>query len=165
MAFPEMHKLVDGLIDKLFSSDNARLAGWIDNLVKKNQQAKSIPGNTFLYDGKQYRLSTLVGLVKENPTLHPSVLPAMSEYVTDEKIVDDEKSFVRQAIVRVLEPCETLQDIRDALPDCLVACIDGLMQLPRTRPEAFTIANDARATRQFMKMLPDIQSYAATRLI
>lgn len=165
MAFANMHKLVDHLIDKLFSSDNARLAGWIDTLIKRNQEARSISHNTFLYDGKQYRLSSLVGLVTDNPTLHPTVLGAMHEYLSDEKIVSSEKSFVRQAIVRVIEPCESQQDIRDALPDCLVACIPELMQLSRTRPEAYTIAHDARATRQFSKMLPDIQSYAATRLI
>lgn len=165
MAFANMHKLVDALIDKLFSSDNARLAGWIDTLVKRNQEAKSIVDNTFLHAGKQYRMSTLVGFVPINPTLHPTLLGYMTDYMSDEKIVDDEKSFVRQAIVRVIEPCETQQDIRDALPDCLVACIPDLMQLSRIRPEAYTIAHDARAIRQFNKMLPDIQSYAATRLI
>lgn len=165
MSFPNMHRLVDGLIEKLFSSDNARLAGWIDQLVKRNQEAKTISDNTFLHDGKQYRMSTLVGFVPNNPTLHPSLLAHMGEYLSDAKIVEGEKSFVRQAIVRVLEPCESQQDIRDALPDCLAACIAEVMHLPRTRPQAYTIANDARATRQFNKMLPDIQSYAATRLI
>lgn len=165
MAMKDMHKLIDLMIERLFASDKRRLEAWADRIVKMNQEAQKCPDNAFIYSGLFFRLSTVCGPIPRRAALHPSLAPQMDQLLKDKKIIDDEKAFVRQAIVQLLDPCESLQDIRDALPDCLVSCISDLSRIERSREPAFTIQGNPRALRQYQKMLPNIQVYSATRLI
>ncbi len=162
----DMHKLIDQMILVLFASDKRRLAEWVDRLVIMNQEAGKHQFHSFIYNGLFFRSSHVTGPIPKRASLHISLAPQMDQLLRDKKIIDDEKSFVRQAIVQLLDPCTDLQDIRDALPDCLVSCIPALSaSFERTRPPAFTIKDNPRALRQYEKMLPNIQVYSATRLI
>lgn len=156
----------DQVIDSLFTAEKRRLQNWIDRICLQNQEALGgEPLAGFLYQGKWYRHSS-VGVGKFQKTqLHFSLNGDMNSYLSDEKITTNEQQIVHQAIFTILRHCYDLQDLRDSLPDCVADCFPELTRLGRTRDEAFTIADDERAKRQFAKVRPKIELYAATRLI
>jgi hypothetical protein len=89
----------------------------------------------------------------------------MDLLVADQAIVDDNRAYVQQSLVNLFDPCESLQDMRDTLPECLVGCVPRLQQISREKEPAFTIKDNPRAMRQYLKVLPLMESYAAARLI
>ena len=70
-------------------------------------------------------------------------------------------------VFRLVQGCTTRQDIRDVLPECLVAQDKdmGLQTFERTRPPAYTLDNDKRAMKQYEKILPIIEYYSGTHLL
>lgn len=160
-----MHNLVNHIIDALFISDKRRLTEWVDRIVKQNQECHNHSDNAFIYNGQFFRASYVCGKIPKRANLHSSLVPDMNALLKDRKIVDDQKTFVRQIIVQLLDPCENTQDIRDALPDCLSNCISDCVHIPRTRPAAYTLQNNPRALKQYNEMFPQIQTYSALRLI
>ena len=112
------------------------------------------PSNT----GNNWSQSTRVledPLVDEGNTLY-----------ADNKELSDDRQSIKQVLVQTLWDCETEQDIRDALPDCLNDLLPPMVsRLPRTRPMAFTIQDNPRAMKYFNKVLPRIEYYCAMRLI
>jgi hypothetical protein len=165
MALPEMHKLIDEVIKILFAADDRRLQAWVDRLCEKNQELRREPVIGFLYGGRYFRPSNVVGLVKTKRALDPSMYDQIDAYLDDERQVDKDKAFIRQAMFAVLDPCKDIQDIRDALPECLVDCLPKLKELSRHNQPAFTIQDNPRALRQFNKVLPMMEVYATARMV
>ena len=165
MAMQGQHVLVDHIISVLFLSDKNRITEWIDRIVVMNQEANKCSDNAFSYMGRFYRASHVIGPISRRQELHSSLTGQVDMLLRDQKIIDDQKAFIRQAIVQLLDPCYSVQDLRDALPDCLVSCVPTLSGFQRTRAEAYTIEDNPRAMKQYKQMLPNIQTYAAIRLI
>ena len=165
MAFADMHKLIDNVIDSLFAADNRRLQAWVDRLCEKNQEARREPVVGFLYGGVYYRPSNVIGAVPVKRAIDPSLYPQIDAFLADKRTIDDQKQLIRQGMFMVLDPCKSIDDIRDALPECLVDCLPNLKTMPRHREAAFTIQDNPRACRQFAKILPIMEIYASARLI
>jgi hypothetical protein len=169
MAFQDMHRLLDAIVDQLFAADNRRLQAWVDKLCQKNQEVRRTPVVGFLYGGVYYRPSNVLGLVHDKRALDPSLYDDVDTFLKDKSTIDADKHSVRQALFSILDPCKDLQDIRDTLPEFLVDCAaqyaPHLRSLTRSEETAFTIRDNPRALRQFNKALPKLETYAAARLI
>lgn len=159
-----LFKLTDQIVGQLLNAEIRRLSNWQDKLVQKNQEYYP---NTygFLFNGSRHKQSNVTGQLPRFPELHPDLWEEGYRFHKDVVALKQETAFVRQALVSVLEDCKDNQDIRDALPDCIVDMIDPLRGLSRTREEAFTIQNKPRQLRQWQKARPNIDVYAAARLI
>lgn len=166
-AFP----IINQIIKTLFASEDRRLSSWIDRMCRRNREAyrDTLPNANqlqgFIFNGVFYRPSDVQGPISGRKALHASLWSEMETLEKDKKIVATERDFVRQTLYALLDPCSTDQDIRDALPECLVDTLPQLKRLERTRQPAFTIEGNARAVRQYEKMLPKIEVYAAARMI
>jgi hypothetical protein len=165
MALPEMHKLIDEVIKVLFAADDRRLQAWIDRLCEKNQEARREPCIGFLYGGRYFKPSNVTGLVKVKRSIDPSLYPQIDQLLADEKLIDKDKAFIRQGMFAVLDPCRDVQEIRDALPECLVDCLPNLKTLSRHNEPGFTVQDNPRALRQFNKILPMMEVYATARMV
>jgi hypothetical protein len=156
----------DQIIDKLFAAETRRLQNWIDKISIQNQEVHGgDPLAGFLHQGKWYRHSSIgVGKFEKVP-LALCLHGEMNSYLSDERITQNEQQLVRQGVLSIIRECHQLQELRDALPDCLADCFPELQALSRTREEAYTIEHDERAKRQFAKIRPKIELYATTRLI
>lgn len=165
MAIAEMHLVLDQIIKTLFAADDRRLTTWVDKLCKMHQEASRETVYGFLYAGVYYRPSNVTGPVPHKRALHPSLYSDMETFLKGKRAVDDDKAFIRQTLFSLLDPCNTRQEIRDALPECLVDCLPNLKELNRQAEAAWSIQGNARALRQYEKILPKMEIYSAARLI
>lgn len=155
----------ESLIKTLFANDLNRLAEWVDRMIKKNNECCGITSYAFLYNGSVYRQSNVVGRIDAPRLMHVSLMDEMEAFLKDKAIIDEDQAYIRQSLVNLFDPCETLQDMRDTLPECLVICLPQLQPMARTRPAGFTIESNPRAMRQYLRILPKMEAYAAARLI
>jgi hypothetical protein len=171
VAKASVFPIVNQIIKVLFASEDRRLTSWIDRMCRRNKEAYrgELPNAAqlqgFIFNGVFYRPSDVTGPISGRKALHASLWSEMETLEKDKKIVDTERDFVRQTLYALMDPCSTDQDFRDALPECLIDTLPQLKRLSRTREPAFTIEGNARAIRQYEKMLPKIEVYAAARMI
>jgi hypothetical protein len=156
----------DQIINMLFAAERRRLQNWVDKICVANQEATGgEPLAGYIYQGQWYRHSSIgQGKFTKTP-LSASLSGEMNSFLSDKRITDMEEQLLKQGVFSVLRTCCDLQDLRDALPDCLVDCFPELSKFPRNREVAYTLASEDRPLRQFNKILPKLEVYAATRLI
>jgi hypothetical protein len=161
--------VLSGLPEQLFKHEENRLNGVLISLNQENKKLTGSAMDGFLYEGKFYLPKGDLNLFYDpslgRTSLHKQLTPAMDDYIKDEKSVQEDKKLIMQTVFRVCKPCKLTQDVRDALPEPLALMFAFLKQLDRTREPAYTLEGDPRAMRQYKKILPKIQFYAASRLI
>jgi hypothetical protein len=160
------HDIINNITKLLFAPDNRRIQGWIDQICNKN---KDISDNKdplgFWYNDKYYRPSWLLSGRYPKAILNHALYDEMDKLVKDERTTKDDQQFIRQTLFALVEPCETYQDLRDALPECLIDLIPNLGSFSRTREAGYIIKDNPRAYKQYLQILPKIETYCATRLI
>jgi hypothetical protein len=161
----KFYDVVMDIVTTLFEPDKRRLAAWVDRLIERNDEIIGFANHAFIYNGQQFRQSNVKGVIKVFPSLDYSLWDEADQFIADSKAIDQDKSFVRQALVRLMAPCLNAQDIRNALPECLADCIPALREYDRTAPEFYTIANNPRAQRQIAKIMPKLELYSVTRMM
>jgi hypothetical protein len=159
--------VIDKIVNTLFAADNRRLQQWIDKLDGQNREARGdnmLLG--FVYLGRYYRPSHVEG---PDPMgvkpVDPSLYTLVDAFLKDEAAIDEDKAFIRQGLYTILDPCKDLQEVRDALPECLVDFLPELKEFDRNRQECWTIETNPRAQRQFAKIRPKLEAYAVARMI
>jgi hypothetical protein len=160
-----LFETVTAILKALFEREEAQLAKRELSILDRNA---GLTGKTdgFRHLGIIY--TQLTGAARprgDYGRLHSSLAPEMDSIVEDRKLINFERDRIRQALAMVLDGCENLQDMRDALPNALKDFCAGLGQLERTRPEAFTLAENPRSYTQYMKLREKIEFYVATRLL
>lgn len=162
------YMVIAGLIQALFGKEIKRLTAWTDKMIGANNRKLGLSNETstsFLYEGTIYRRSGTTGRQAPPKLLDPEMFEEMVLLLQDAAIVDDQRASVQQVLVNLFDPCTSKQDMRDTLPECLVGCVPEFQRMERTREPAWTIAHNPRAMRQYAKLLPLMESYAAARLI
>ena len=155
------------LADNLFKAERRRLQTKLETLVHKNQEASNTDTTGFLYGGTwfqpaKYQYPVPLG---SRGMLHMSLCDEMEAFQADRQRIRIDYDQVRQTLAKLLLGYDELQDMRDALPDCVVHFDPNLARLHRQKTEAFSIRQDERAMRQYQKVLPLMAMYAATHMI
>jgi len=161
------------IIDNLFEAEFRRLEKKLTAINIENKQLLLIKIDGFLYLDKFYRPNTGTLMVANKDmyknALHKNLWGEMDEHIEDIKNTNKDKLLVKQTLVFLLISCKTWQDIRDALPECLVniACYDNLSKeySLRQHEAAYTIQDNPRALRQYEKVLPLMEMYSVTKLL
>lgn len=160
--------LINKLMVSLFAAEERRLAAFIIELNDRNKVAQNASIDGFLYNGKAYMPSSgqlvIPSKGEAKPTLHCDLQDEMETWVKDMKSIHDDSLLVRQMLFRILQPCRSETEIRDALPECLVS-MAGLPHHPRCENAGFTLRGDHRAMRQFAKLMDKIQVYSVTGML
>lgn len=160
-----MH-IIDVLVALLKVPETRRLEKYIDRIVKLNQEADQTTNQGFLYRGLRYWHSSVPNGNIPMKALHDSLCHEIEDYLASELAVKNELQLVGQSLRALLQKCQSTQDVRDALPECLVQILDRkISSLPRERPEAWTLEPGSRAERQYRKILPRIEFFTAARLL
>lgn len=160
--------MVVELMEKLFEPDQRRLSGVILQMNRANRVLMQSSVDGFRYmgqcfvpkDGKFIR----VGHVKGLPELHDEFYPQMEQWCKDAALIQTDRAMVRQTLYRLLDGLSHDQDIRDALPECLVSLVPYLTKLERTNEPGFNLKGEAMAYRQFQKMVEKLEIYSAVSL-
>jgi hypothetical protein len=168
MLAQRIDELITEIQKYLFTAEYRRLDRWVTQLIRDNQEAYGDPSlQGFIHEGVVYKPSNLqiATTAVKRRGLHPSLTEPMEAYLADLKVLTDDKAYIQQSLFRLLDGCSTAQGIRDALPNCLADSLDCIRGLDRRGEEAFTIKDDDRAMRQYLKVLPRIELYATTRML
>jgi hypothetical protein len=166
--------IIGVMTDELFLAEKRRLNGVIFRLNKANKLLQKAQVDGFVYDGDYYLPKTGTRTVSGGHAakiqLHADLHEEIEGYIRDNRQVALDQVLIRQTFFQLINPCHTLQDVRDALPECVVDCTpagacEPLTGMSRLREAAWTIKDNPRAMRQYEKILPRMEVYSAARLI
>ena len=163
----ENHRaVIKKIITNLFMAEDRRLAKVIEEINKLNSEAYGEQSYGFLYNGNFYLPATVSSAGRgHRGMLHMSLNDKMEAHLRDVKQIELDKDQIGQMVFKLTYQCTTLQELRDALPDCLTDTVPELKSLRRYMIEGWTVRNDWRALAQFKKLLPKMQMYSVSRLI
>lgn len=158
------------IVKHLFLAELVRLDGVLNGIIDKNDRIHGIDISAgFMHQGEFYQRSntTRPPTYGERLALNPDLWSNMDGYLKASSRLIMEVHLVNQEVYRLVRGCMTFQDVRDALPECLVVQdqTGKYKELPRTREAAWTLQGDAMALNQYKKILPSIEYYAAAHLI
>lgn len=156
-------QITQQIIHDLYAPELRRLQQKLKDVLSKidapsNEVVYHYKGERFLVTGEAVKARGYP--VVEMP---PHIIPHLEEYLADEAQVHRDESIIKQLIAALLSECETEQDIRDALPECLIPT-SYLSQYERTRPPGYPFQNNPRLHKQFVKYEDVIFQYAAAKL-
>lgn len=159
-------RIIKALLERLFVAEKRRLDKQVAGLIHRNNEVHGIQAAGFLYQGEYYTAEGFqqVGNARKL-TLHTTLQDDMDWHIKDAGIVAEDEQLIGQIIYKLIDPCETLQEMRDSLPDCLAAMIPDVAKLDRHNDEGWSLRQDTRGERQFQKLLPKIEMYSASRLM
>lgn len=161
--------LVNDLVNQVFIGEKKRLSRVEHSLVDENHKLGG-SADWFQYQGRViHKGETKCVIANQTNRLHASLFPAMTLHFKDLTQVEQDKSFVRQALVLLLRDCLSLQDIVDALPNSLhptlAAVRPGAKGIQRSREETWSIRNNPRALNQYNKLREKMEFYNITALV
>lgn len=167
----ETRLLAEGIIAALFDPEKRRLGATLVDLNKRNMRLQDTQTIGFLYRGLYYlpKVDGMRGGIGNKSVLHADLFNDMEEFLADEQAVTRDKTILFMLVVKALEPCLTLQDVRDTLPDFLVEIADdirkeNLMGITRFNPIGFTLEGH-RLHKKFLDAIPTLEFYNGTRLL
>lgn len=157
--------LINEIVKVIFEHEFRRLKQTEVRLIKENQELGG-SGDGFRYQGAVYtNLQTnLISRGQFKPPM-ASMIPALAEFAEDSKTIVFDEYRTKQAMVLVLSGTKYRQDVRDALPECLVTFLPFLKDCSRTRPEAYTLADKPRLYNQYFELRDKIEFYLASKML
>lgn len=158
------YAIVNTITSRLFSIDRKRVEKLTEELNTKNCLVRGETAPGFIYMGKSY----IVGRVASRqplPTLSLHLLKEGEEFLRIANTLNHDEERVRQLLVQLLYGFETVQDVRDLLPETLVVMFPDLKKLPRTREPAWTLMGKPSSMREYQKLLPKIEMYSISKLL
>lgn len=158
------------IVKHLFLAELTRLDGVLNRIIDKNDRINGIDISAgFMHQGEYYQRSnaTRAPTYGERIPLNPDLWGEMDKYLRASSRLIMEVHLVNQTVYRLVRGCMSYQDVRDALPECLVVQdqTGNYKGLQRSREAAWTLKGDAMALSQYEKVLPSIEYYAAAHLI
>lgn len=160
-------KLVDDILVLLREPEIRRANADINRLVMSQMELTKTDLPGFLYRGIQYRHTGCPKGKIQFQSLEPALYPDMEYHLANQRSTAVDLQVVRQVILSLVQDCIDFQDVRDALPECLVRTVGSseLNRLDRTRDPGWNLDPNSRAYRQYLKYLPKMEFFAAARLM
>lgn len=161
---------LNAIMAKLFEAEDRRLDRIVSDLNRKNCEARGRAAAGFFHQGIRFipldqKQAARANAKQPLVTLVPDLTAQAESLILDFKQTDDDKTQIRQLFVRLLDPCMTTQEIRDALPECVIPLVPELEQMPRRFAIGWSIHGDPRALRQYTKLISKIEMYAVSRML
>lgn len=157
-------QVIDAFVKALFEPEGRRIERMVTELDKTNREVSQSGMWGFMWNGQPFLPSCAPHRPNRFQTLHFSLRHEGDALLKDMKIVEDDKKMIRQMLNLLVKNVDTVEEVRNALPDAVVEMSREMYSYPRTREAGYTLQDD-RQQRQFIKMLDKIEFYAATRLM
>ena len=161
---------VSKLVDDLFTAARARL---IKHKTEFMSSLHDLEPYKFLrFRGKVYRKSSGEEVSVPAKFFNYSAIKSLpahgvayfSDLLNQESQMERDKVALTQLFTVMTYKCVNEQDLRDALPD-MVLPEKLKMRLPRTRPAAYTLADNPAQMARYQKQYRKMCQYAAMRLL
>lgn len=155
--------MIENIVMQLFRAETIQHQKQIDSLADRNDQLHKTYSNGFNYLGVNYARRGYP--IADGGNLHSSLHSEMNELLRFKWDVDSDKNIITQVLYRLTKNCQSLQEYRDALPECLVQFDYRFSGMARTREPAWTLEKGSRTHRQYLKYLTKIETYCAMHLL
>lgn len=161
---------VSKLVDDLFTAARAHL---IKHKTEFMSSLHDLEPYKFLrFRGKVYRKSSGEEVSVPAKLFNYSAIKSLpahgvayfSDLLNQESQMERDKVALTQLFTVMTDKCVNEQDLRDALPD-MVLPEKLKMQLPRTRPAAYTLEDNPAQMARYQKQYRKMCQYAAMRLL
>lgn len=159
------HRLILTIVKDLFSAEEERLAKNINELCAANSKAYGRAMVGFLWDGDFYApMGVEIRGRFERRSIHESLEEECARHIADAGVVKFDKHQVQQILYKTMTACRSLQDMRNALPNCVTKLIPRLKDMPRTDEPGCVFPVGSRERKQFDKIIDKLDIYAAGKL-
>ena len=152
----------------LWEPEKRRLNRLLERINEQNKQIHKTTTDGFLYNG-EYEVpkkgSTILPSRGRIPPLDSSLWSEMEDLLCQRRESINNLHFCKQTIFSLIKDCSTLQGIRDALPDHLWMITGFKEQIPRTKPELWTVQNNPKLLEQYKLFEEKIAVFLAGRLM
>ena len=156
------------LLNNLFIGESKRLANEFNDIHEEHRKLYSLKEDGFLWDGKFYLPKELTRMVSSKQTrkvLHISLWETFRNHLKDQEKVNTDRTMFRQIINNLLDNTNSIQDIRDSLPECFIKFTPNeIRSLKRINKSGFLLT-DLRHKKQFEFYYEDMQFYALTSMV
>lgn len=159
------YELSAAIIENLIASEAKHLNGLESELVKEQQEyyPKDLG---FLVNGTYWTGSNPYVNDAPRHALHKNIADKGYKLVNCYAALADDKKYFTQAFSVLFRNCKTVQDIRDAIPECLLSiCPESLQKSKRTKEEGWTMRNTDVGANKFEKLKNKIYSYIGNRML
>ena len=136
----------------------------ISRITKSNNEIVDKNYSGFLYDGYYYIDKKAQIITINKISLDPSLNDRMKSLVKTRDLIKTHRQKSRQIITKLLRHCHTIQDLRDALPDCLLPALPDLKHTERTREEGWPLLDGKHNEKEWDEIRPLISSLAISRM-
>ena len=152
----------DTILRQLFEPEQRQFERQVDRLVDDNDALVGKLTEGFNYLGVNYGRNGRLGFMN-SVTLDARLASRMQVLIQFRKQMECEKQLITQMVFKLITPCRTTQEMRDALPECLATMLSE--KLPRTRDPAWVLVENERDMRQYRKILPKIETYSTMKYL
>lgn len=159
---------IDEIILQLFEAEDRILQKTVTQLHRSNCEIKRQQFPGFIHMGKKFVVPGAMpyGPRTPFPSLAFSLLAEANQLMIHFNRLELDKSQIRQILFQQLQPCETYQEIRDSLPECLIPLVPRVKYLTRVQGDPlFKLHHNKIARDQYHKVLPKIEMYAMSRMM
>lgn len=146
--------VINSVLTHLFAFETERHQRCIDKIAMEH----NLGWTTFMHRAQTFR-PTKAQPGQPRRALPEAAWPDMEKFLRDKDQVEQDSKKFWQILFSMINPCNTLQDVRDTLPDFIVEMVPQLVNHPRLRDEAFTL-DEPRTKRQYDKLREKMELYA-----
>jgi hypothetical protein len=158
---------IESIKRQLFKAELRRHNEIIEELNERNSKIKQIQYIGFTHRGDFFipKSCQHIRIKPKLPTLAFELIPEAEKFFLELDKFNLDSKQIHQILFKLLNPCMDKQDIRDALPECIVALFPKLSAIERRNEPQWSIRNNPRAIKEYQKILPKIEMYSMSRLL
>lgn len=159
-------EIIENIMAYLSAPELKRIQTMTDRLVELNQKTSGNPSMCVMHRGNLLRHTKAPKGRHIWPALDMMLYGEAEGFMAHVRSVEHELQIIKQCLVSLVRDLHTAQDIRDALPECLVHILEGhIKTFPRTREAAWNLEPGTRIHRLYEKILPKLEYYTAARIV
>lgn len=158
-------ELLTPVVDGLLEHESNRLTEMLRDLLMRNH-ALGGHMDAFLHGGEIFHVVPRRHFRTDRiKPLHPSLAREVEDYRMLRDNVERDRQWLRQALSVVVPRCRDKQEVRDVLPETLVAAIPAFRGVERQREEGFILDRHPVLKRQYAQAVDLALHYQANQLI
>ena len=173
----DTYQIMAKIMHRLFVPEQRRLDKMIEDLTNQNDRIKKRKTYGFMHMGQVFvsevnkeMFKTLYGGSRNNsaiPTISIELIEQVADFMGQQRQMENDQNMIKQVLFKLVAPANTIQEFRDALPECVVQILSGtLRDMPRTVTDpTYLIQDDWRSIRDYKKVISKIEFYAMTSII
>lgn len=165
------HQWIDLIMERLFQPEERRIGKLVSSLNQQNSEIKGKVFFGFIHMGKRYIApeyqNAQHALARQPlPSLAFTLLNEANDFDNEVRKLTLDKGQIKQVLFQLIHQANNRQELRDAIPECLIHLVPEVKHLNRVIQEpTYLIRNNKYAMKAYEKALPKIQMYSVMGMV